>query len=185
MASDSAVTEYVVVADGVTLRVAGLAATPVCVVPSDQVTLQGAVPVRSAWIVAAVPLHTVVLSALLTTDVGLGFTVTTALPVRFPAWAVHLESVSAVTVYVVVDDGLTLRVAGLEATPVCVTPSDHVTFHGPRPVSAAWMVLELPLQIVPLPLATAVGLALTVMTALPVRSPATAVQLASERDVTV
>src|SRR5207249_11080315 len=129
--------------------------------PSGHVTLQGPVPVRSAWIVAAVPLHTVVLSALLTTDVGLGFTVTTALPVRSPACAMHLESLSAVTGYVVVDDGLTLRLAGLEVAPVCVIPSDYVPFHGPRPVSAAWVVRELPLQIVPLPLTRCVGRALT------------------------
>ena len=59
-------------------------------------------------------------------------------------------------------DGLTLRVAGLLATPFCTTASDHVTFHGPVPVSAAWIVVELPLQTVALPLATEVGRALTV-----------------------
>src|SRR6266446_3795923 len=96
--SDKAVTVYVVVEEGVTLRVAGLAETPVCVVPSDQVTFHGPVPVRSAWMLAEVPLHTVVLSALLTTEVGRGFTVITALPVRSPARAVHLLSVRAVTV---------------------------------------------------------------------------------------
>ena len=82
-------------------------------------------------------------------------------------------------------EGLTLRVAGLVATPFWVTLSDHVTFHGPVPVKAAEMVVELPLQIVAVPLTAEVGRALTVTTALPVRSPDCAVQLASLRAVTV
>jgi hypothetical protein len=86
----------------------------------------------------------------LTAAVGLALTVTTAPPVRSPAWAVHLESVSAVTVYVVVVEGLTLRVAGLEATPFWVVPSDQVTFHGPVPVRSACIVVEVPLQTVAL-----------------------------------
>ena len=61
-----------------------------------------------------------------------------------------------------VEDGLTLRVAGLEAIPVWVTPSDQVRLHGPVPVSAAWIVAEAPAQIVPPPLTVAVGLGLTV-----------------------
>ena len=64
-------------------------------------------------------------------------------------------------------------------------PIRHVTVHGPVPVSAAWIVVELPLQIVALPLTTEVGRALTVTTALPVLSPACAVQLASVSTVTV
>ena len=82
-------------------------------------------------------------------------------------------------------DGLTLRVAGLEATPLCVTVSDQVTFHGPVPVNAAEMLVELPLQIVALPLATEAGRGLTVTTALLVRSPLWAVQFASVKAVTV
>jgi hypothetical protein len=53
-------------------------------------------------------------------------------------------------------------VAGLVPTPVCVKPSDQVTFHGAVPVSAAEMVVELPPQIVALPLTAAVGCGLTV-----------------------
>ena len=64
-----------------------------------------------------------------------------------------------------VEPGLTLRVAGLAATPFCVKLSDHVMFHGPVPVSAAWMVVEPPLQIVAEPLATDVGRAFTVKVA--------------------
>ena len=68
--------------------------------------------------------------------------------------------------------GLTLRVAGLLATPLCTTPSDQVTVHGPVPVNAAWMFAELPLHIVPPPLTLAVGWALTVTVALPLKVPA-------------
>src|SRR6185369_10709878 len=153
---------------GLTLRVAGLAATPLCNTPSDQVTFHGPVPVNTAVIVAELPLQSGAVP--LTTAVGRGFTVITALPVRSPACAVHFESVRAVTVYVVVALGLTLRVAGLAATPLCNTPSDHVTFHGPVPVNTALIVAEPPLQRVVEPLTTEVGRVLTVMTALPVRS---------------
>ena len=68
----------------------------------------------------------------------------------------------------VVADGLTLRVAGLETTPFWLTPSDQPTFHGPVPVSAAAIVVELPLQVVAVPLTREVGRALTATTALPV-----------------
>ena len=86
-------------------------------------------------------------------------TVTTALPEAVP---VQDASDTAVTVYVVVEDGLTERVAGLEGTPVCVTPSDQVTSHGAVPVSAAWIVVEEPAQIVAVPVTVAVGRGLTV-----------------------
>ena len=84
-----------------------------------------------------------------------------------------------------VADGLTVRVAGLATTPFWLTPSDQPTLHGPEPVSAAAIAVEPPLQMVALPLAAEVGRELTVTTALPVRSPACAVQLASVRLVTV
>ena len=58
--------------------------------------------------------------------------------------------------------GLTARVAGLLATLVCVTPSDHATVHGPTPVNVAESVALLPWQIVVLPLTAAVGGAATV-----------------------
>ena len=38
------------------------------------------------------------------------------------------------------EEGLTVRVAGLVETPVCVTPSDQVISQGPVPVNAACMV---------------------------------------------
>src|SRR5580765_6733366 len=57
----------------------------------------------------------------------------------------------------VVEDGLTLRDAGLAATLFCVTPSDQTTVHGPTPVNAAWILALFPGQIVPPPLTTAVG----------------------------
>src|ERR1041385_8676943 len=80
--------------------------------------------------------------------------------------------------------GLTVRVAGLTLT-VCWFPSDQVRFQGPIPVSTAWITVEPPLQLVALPLTTAVGRGLTVTTALPVRSPGLAVQCASVKAVTL
>ena len=46
---------YVVVAAGLTFRVAGEVRTFDCVTPSDQTTVQGPVPVSAAWIVAEPP----------------------------------------------------------------------------------------------------------------------------------
>jgi hypothetical protein len=89
---------------------------------------------------------------------GIVPTVTAALPVRSPACAVQLASVRAVIVYVVVEDGLTLRVAGLVATPLWTTESDQVTFQGPVPVRTAWIGVEPPTQIVAVPETMAVGL---------------------------
>ena len=53
------------------------------------------------------------------------------------------------------------------------------------PVRATLMLVELPLQIVVVPLTTEVGRAFTVITALPVLSALFAVQFASLRAVTV
>ena len=78
-----------------------------------------------------------------------------------------------------------MRVAGLVATAFWLEPSDQLTFHGPVPVKAAEILVEPPLQIVAVPLATEVGRALTITTALPVRLPEGAVPLASLRAVTV
>ena len=94
---------------------------------------------------------------------GNGLTVTAALPDEVPP--LHpVESVTAVTVYVLVDAGVTVRVAGLVLTPLCVklvppAPSSHVTVHGCVPVSAACTVVVCPEQIVELPvkLTVAVG----------------------------
>ena len=65
-----------------------------------------------------------------------------------------------VTVYVVVDEGCTLRVAG-EAPALWTRPSDQVRVHGPTPVRVAAMSVELPWQIVAVPLTVAVGSART------------------------
>ena len=54
-ASFTDVKVYVVVAAGLTLRVAGDAATFDCVTPSDQTTVHGPVPVSAAWIVVEPP----------------------------------------------------------------------------------------------------------------------------------
>src|SRR5438093_301057 len=118
---------------------------------------------------------------------GIGLTITSALPLESPPCALHLESLKAVTVQVVVLAGLTLRVAGLEAILFCTTPSDQLTVHGPVPVRSAWIVVELPLQIVVLSAArtTAVGRALTVTIALLLKSPACAVHKESLKAVTV
>jgi len=55
LASETDVTVYVVVTAGDTERTAGEAATPDCVTPSDQTTVQGPVPVSAAWITAEAP----------------------------------------------------------------------------------------------------------------------------------
>ena len=93
------------------------------------------------------------------TAVGSGLTVTVALPEDVPE---HAASETAVTVYVVVEAGLTARVAGLAPIPDCVTPSDHVTVHGAVPVRAAWIVADEPAQTDVDPLTAAVGRAFTV-----------------------
>ena len=66
------------------------------VVPSVYVKLQGCAPVSAILIVVAVPLHTE--AEPLITDVGLGLTVTVALPVLSPTWDVQFASLNAVTV---------------------------------------------------------------------------------------
>ncbi len=92
-ASETAVTVYVVVLAGVTFRVAGDVLTFGWVTPSDHVTLQGAVPVREADIVAGVPEQTVWLPE--TWAVGFEATVTAAEPELVP---VQVASVTEVTV---------------------------------------------------------------------------------------
>ena len=65
------------------------------------------------------PLHIVCVPEI--TDVGLAFTVTTALPVRSPDCAVQFASLNAVTVYVFVELGLTVKVYGLDVIPLTLT----------------------------------------------------------------
>jgi hypothetical protein len=131
-----------------------------CVVLSDHFTLQGAVPVRAAAMVAEVPGQIVVLP--LTVAVGV-LTVTAALPL--PALEHPEASLTDVTVYVVDDDGLTLRVAVVPLLIVWMFPSDQVTLHGAVPVSVAVIVAELPAQIAPPPLTAAFGRGRTVTAA--------------------
>jgi len=95
--------------------------------PSDHVTFHGPVPVSVAEIVVELPAQIVALP--LTAAVGNGLTVIVALPDEVPGLG-PTASETAVTVYVVVVVGFTLRVAGLTVMPLCVTRSDHVMLHG-------------------------------------------------------
>jgi hypothetical protein len=83
----------------------------------------------------------------------------------------QFASVTLVIVYVVLLDGETLRVTLVVLMPETVTPSDHVIANGATPLRVAVIVVELPAQIAALPLTTVVGLALTVIAALPVDVP--------------
>ena len=65
------------------------------------------------------PLHIVWLP--LIAAVGRAFTVTTALPVKSALIEVQCASVNAVTIYVFVDEGLTVKVYGLVVIPFTVT----------------------------------------------------------------
>jgi hypothetical protein len=93
------------------------------------------------------------------TAVGLGLTVTEALPEDVPA---QCASDSAETVYVVEPPGDTDRVAGDAATPDWTTPSDQVTVQGAVPVSPAWITVAPPGQIAAEPETVAVGFGSTV-----------------------
>jgi len=95
-------------------------------------------------------------------------TVTTALPDTVPG---PFASETAVTVYVVDDDGETLRVAGPAERLACVTPSDHPTTHGGVPASAACMVADPPAQIVPPPDTVAVAGGVSLKTTPPPSGP--------------
>jgi hypothetical protein len=63
-------------------------------------------------------------------------------------------------------DGATVRVQELEFA-VSIRLSDHVIVHGPVPVNAADKTVDPPLQIVALPLSTAVGRGFTVTVVVP------------------
>ena len=56
-----------------------------------------------------------------------------------------------------------MRLSELAEVPF-KTPSDQLIVQGPVPVSATWITLELPLQLVALPLTTDVGRVRTVIT---------------------
>src|SRR5579862_8862262 len=102
----------------------------------------------------------------------------TALPDEVP---VQFVSEIDVTVYVVLEAGLTERTSGLEAT-LSEKPSDHITDQGPVPVRTAWIDVESPGQIAAEPLTVAVGSGLTTNAALPEDVP---VKWTSETAVTV
>ena len=77
---------------GLTLRVAGLAATLACVKPSDQIRVQGPVPVSAAWIFVLLPGQ--IAPPPLTTAVGRGRTVTDLLHAELQPLALVSVSVS-------------------------------------------------------------------------------------------
>jgi hypothetical protein len=80
-------------------------------------------------------------------------------------------------------EGETLTIIG-EELPLNKVPFDNIPFQGPVPVTAILRLAGCPLQIVVLPLITAVGRGLTVTVAGPLRSAAIAVQFASVRATT-
>jgi hypothetical protein len=115
-------------------------------------------------------------------QLGVGFTVTTALPLVVP---VQFLSLTAVTVYVVVVPGVTVKVYGevpMLFTVTGVVPSVYVIDHGAVPVSATEIVALCPIHTAVVPLIVAVGSGFTVTTALPLVVP---VQFLSLTAVTV
>lgn len=170
-ASETLVTVYVVVAPGLTDRVAGEAATPVCVTPSDQTTVHGPAPVSAAEIRAEPPGQMAVVPE--TVAVGFGLTVTVTVGALFDTQP--LASVT-VSVYVVVEAGEAVgeQLEALES-PVAGAHEQEIP---PEPESG----VAPPAQIAAVPEAAAVGRGLTVTTALPDDVPA---QFASETAVTV
>src|SRR6185436_13640036 len=128
------------------------------------------------------PLQMVVVP--LINEVGLGFTVMVAEPFISPPSAVQLASLSELTVYVVVEEGLTETVSGSFEVVTGVPPL-ILYVHGAAPVKSMVRFALPPLQIVVVPLINDVGLGFTVMVAEPVISPASAVQFASLSEVTV
>ena len=139
----------------------------------------GAVPVSAALMVVELPAQSGPVP--LTTAVGLALTVTVALPDELPP---QFASLIEVMVYVVVDDGETVRDAVVPLATFWLKPSDHVMANGAAPVRMALITAEppLPAQYEPPPLTAAVGLALTVTVALPDEVP---LQFASLTEVMV
>lgn len=135
-ASRMLVIEYDCVEAGATCRDA-VFALMVCSSPSFHVTVKGAVPVSCTPIVAEPPLQNA--PPPLSSAAGFAFAVTVALPLDVPV--PQRESVTEVTVYVVVDSGATERQRPLPAfaASVCVTPSDQVTLNGATPLMIAWI----------------------------------------------
>jgi len=86
--------------------------------------------------------------------------VTIALPDKLVA--AQEDAVKVDNVYVVVVAGLTVTLIGL-VDPENEVPSDKVPLHGPLPVTPILKFVELPLQILVVPLITPVGNGLTVI----------------------
>jgi len=156
---------------GDTERVAGDAATPDCVTPSDQVTVHGALPVSAAWTIVAPPGQ--IAAEPETAAVGWGSTVTVT-----DGALLEVQPFASVTVsvYVVVDAGVATGAQLAAFERPAAGAHEHDT--PPDPDSGA----DAPAQISAEPPADAVGRGFTVTAALPDDVP---VQLASETDVTV
>lgn len=165
----------VIVGDTFTVMVG---AVPLNAVPLDSVPLMVPLPVTVRVSVVVWPLQ--ILAVPLSTAVGRAFTVTTALPVKSAAMALQLASERVATVYVVFIEGDTTTVI-VGAVPLNTAPLESVPLIVPLPVTVSVKVALVPLQTVVVPLISAVGRALTFTVALPLRSPAIAAQLASDR----
>ena len=170
-ASETAVTVYVAVAAGETDRLAGEAATPDWVTPSDQVTLHGPVPVSAAWTPMEPPAQ--ISPPPDTAAAGRGSTVTVtagALTETQPFPSVTVRT------YVVVEAGAASgeQLAGFESPAAGAHEHDAP----PEPESG----VDPPAQISAEPPAEAVGRRFTTTAALPDAVPA---QCASLSAVTV
>jgi hypothetical protein len=138
---------YVVVVAGETVR-DWPAAVTVCVKPSLQASVIGKLPLTAGVIVAEPPDGQTVAEPESVAD-GAGRIVTTAEPL---AATEQLFTSFTVAVYVVVEDGETLRVAVVPLFTVCTLPSLQVTVNGALPASVAVIGVDVPRQIVAAPL---------------------------------
>lgn len=161
LASETEVTEYEVVAEGLTLTVAG-EVLAVWLDPPLMANVQGPVPVRETERSVELPLQIVAVPVM--AAVGRGLTVTATEPVRSEEEAAQMAFDMEAIVYVVDTDGLKVMFC-VALVKVCVELSLNVISIGKAPVVTTWRVTEPPLQIGPLPtlLNTAVSCAGWVM----------------------
>ena len=150
---------YVLVVAGLTFTVID-GAVPLKAMPLERVPEMVPEPVIAKDNVAEPPLQILVVP--LRTAVDLGLTVTVALPVSSAGMDVQIPLVNVAMLYVVVVGGLTFTVI-VGAVPLKPVPLESVPEMVPEPVTAKDNVVELPLQMVAVPLRTAVGLGLTVI----------------------